>query len=1185
MNAPPLDYSTGAVSRLSSLHSTSKSDSSKEKREDDSKTSDSFAYIILKDLVEAARVLAESVPPTPSTGEEAALAAKIQVWRNVKDYGAKGDDVTDDTAAINEAISDGGRCGADCGSSTITPALVFFPPGTYLVSSPIIQYYNTQFLGDPGNYPTILAAASFVGLGVITSDVYVGDQEQWYLNKNNFLRNVRNFKMDITRTDPGAYVCAIHWQVAQGTTLENIEFYMSQADGNTQQGIYMENGSGGFMSNLTFVGGNFGYISLKQSMSKADLFSNDSAYLGNQQFTTSQLVFVNCKTAVQIHWDWAWTMQDVVIESCGSGIVVTGGAGGALSTGQSVGSYILVDAIIANTPTGIRTSLYADDSTAVLLQNQEQLQALHRKESLTGSKAYANGASNFFARRRPQYLDLGGGQVFDVKAYGAKGDGVTDDTAALNSILSAAANMSSIVHFPYGVYVIKDTLHVPLGSRIIGQVWPQIMATGSKFEDVENPHVAVQVGKEGDVGILEIQNMMFTVSGPTAGAVLMEWNVHESTQGSAGLWDSHFRVGGAIVSKLQSDKCPKQASSLNKNCIAASLMLHLTKPSSAYMENIWAWVADHDLDKVTQDQIDIYAARGILIESQGPSWMYGTASEHSIFLSTESPYFQPTPPMPEPFKIGKFPNDPESAECKECTTSWAVRMINSESIYMLGAGMYSWFNSYSQDCLKTEDCQEKGFYIEQSSDIWIVNLVTKAIFQTISPHGEIANWAKDTRNGYMSSMLGWFRKAKDIIGQRNFTGFHFYDAEYQQDFLSQLSPTCQTALTRLVDCADEVFEFQAPKWRKGLDNDTLSDLVCSPSCGTSIETWFNQVTTNCAGDDQSEAPLNMIGGSTWAGWNETCAKDPTSGKYCGDVLSGFNLDINNMPTAELCSSCHVDRFRNMQSTPYSEYDITFQSQLKYINSKCGLNIPTDIPDPLQPTIDPYKPSDSCASGIKYITVAGDTCDSIATKYKVSSAALFIGHVNLFECEDIAVGTELCMPFQCETVYTIKSNDTCISIEKAQSVGYNDGSSLRKWNPWINYDCSNLQTVSDVAYGHVICLSPQSGSSNDTAPAIDPTSPSYADGYWIPERPPPHNATIAEGTTLRCGKWYVVTNEALQETCTTVCVKNKIPWTLFMEVNPSLSTNNCDKLVNGTAYCAGPTYGWDESFEGGDFDLE
>lgn len=59
-----------------------------------------------------------------------------------------GDGVTDDTAAINRAISDGGRCGADCGSSTIVPAVVWFPGGTYLVSTSIIQFYNTQFIGD-----------------------------------------------------------------------------------------------------------------------------------------------------------------------------------------------------------------------------------------------------------------------------------------------------------------------------------------------------------------------------------------------------------------------------------------------------------------------------------------------------------------------------------------------------------------------------------------------------------------------------------------------------------------------------------------------------------------------------------------------------------------------------------------------------------------------------------------------------------------------------------------------------------------------------------------------------------------------------------------------------------------------------------------------------------------------------
>lgn len=106
-----------------------------------------------------------------------------QIFRNVKDYGAKGDGITDDTAAISSAITAGSRCGQGCDSSTTTPALVYFPPGTYAISSPLIQLYYTQFVGDAVNVPTIKATAGFTGIALIDSDPYEDGGVNWYTNQ------------------------------------------------------------------------------------------------------------------------------------------------------------------------------------------------------------------------------------------------------------------------------------------------------------------------------------------------------------------------------------------------------------------------------------------------------------------------------------------------------------------------------------------------------------------------------------------------------------------------------------------------------------------------------------------------------------------------------------------------------------------------------------------------------------------------------------------------------------------------------------------------------------------------------------------------------------------------------------------------------------------------------------------
>ena len=56
-------------------------------------------------------------------------------------------------------------------------------------------------------------------------------------------------------------------------------------------------------------------------------------------------------------------------------------------------------------------------------------------------------------------------QAANVMAFGAKGDGVADDTAAVRRALAS----SSTVFFPFGTYRLTDTLALPPDAHIIGE--------------------------------------------------------------------------------------------------------------------------------------------------------------------------------------------------------------------------------------------------------------------------------------------------------------------------------------------------------------------------------------------------------------------------------------------------------------------------------------------------------------------------------------------------------------------------------------------------------------------------------------------------------------------------------------------------------------------------------------------
>lgn len=61
--------------------------------------------------------------------------------------------------------------------------------------------------------------------------------------------------------------------------------------------------------------------------------------------------------------------------------------------------------------------------------------------------------------------------------------------------------------------------------------------------------------------------------------------------------------GGFTGSALQVAQCPTTPNlatppaAVNKDCIAAYLTMHVTKSATGlYLENVWLWTADHDLD-------------------------------------------------------------------------------------------------------------------------------------------------------------------------------------------------------------------------------------------------------------------------------------------------------------------------------------------------------------------------------------------------------------------------------------------------------------------------------------------------------------------------------------------------------------------------------------------------------------
>lgn len=304
------------------------------------------------------------------------------------------------------------------------------------------------------------------------------------------------------------------------------------------------------------------------------------------------------------------------------------------------------------------------------------------------------------------------------------GDNTGDEAEAINAALAYAAENDKIVYFPYGNYRVGSTINIPVGSRIVGEAWATISGAGDFFKDSSDPKPIISVGKAGDVGVAQIQDMRFTVADVLPGAIIVQFNMAGSKPGDVAFWNSLVLVGGCRGASDLTNACTDSSN----QCQGAFIGMHFTESSSAYVENVWNWVADH-ITEGFEGGSAIAAKGGALVESTKGTWLHALGSEHwwlyqlnlhqasnvvVTLLQAETNYNQGAdnpqlPPAPWTADVAGW-GDPDFAGCGggdgRCRMGYANYFNGGSNIYSYASASWTFYSGPGVSC-DTFECQGK----------------------------------------------------------------------------------------------------------------------------------------------------------------------------------------------------------------------------------------------------------------------------------------------------------------------------------------------------------------------------------------------------------------------------------------------------------------------------------------------
>ena len=392
---------------------------------------------------------------------------------------AKGDGRTDDTAAIQAAI--------DRASNKGNGGVVFLPSGRYRITRSLLIPLAVRVYGVGPTRPVIMLAKDTPGFqkGVGTMVVFMGG-DQYNVgkvpvpvastvpynenvrdaNSSTFYSVLSNVDFEIGDGNPGA--AAVRQRGAQHSNLSHIDFHL----GSGFAGIY---NAGNVGYNLNFYGGRYGIVSEKTSpawqytLMDATFDGQRDAAIREHEvgLTLANTTIRNTPVGIEIdrgYGDWLWG-SDVRFENVSKAALV-------ISNEDNVYTQVgFQNAIARNVPTFAR---FRDSGKTVPGAGASyKVDEFNYGLILPGFASIGKFGTNMKAAALQQMPAPPPkvmralpptSQWTNARTVGAKGDGVTDDTAALQK----AIDSSRVVYLPLGYYMISDTLKMKADTVIIG---------------------------------------------------------------------------------------------------------------------------------------------------------------------------------------------------------------------------------------------------------------------------------------------------------------------------------------------------------------------------------------------------------------------------------------------------------------------------------------------------------------------------------------------------------------------------------------------------------------------------------------------------------------------------------------------------------------------------------------------